>query len=658
VTRTYVTASDQWRECYNSATIIMESSDQTVNRILKVKKRDHFRNRLIQSSLLGLFVTAGNGVSDHVYAQSNDRERKIQQIGLMLPVLNKAIENKPYLADLVVLRAQANFAVGNNEAAEADFKTAEAMHYSTKLYEFNSMRGSNLMLLKKFDSAVATLSKALDLQPNSSVALTNRGSAYLELGKYENALRDSLKAVSLDSNSSAAQGIAGASYFNCAQYQKALSCLNKAIELEPKNFEALQYRGKTYEKLGKKDLASKDLAAAAALGYAPGKSFSEIKDWYSSEQESKSGISKTNLQALVSNIKKGQSLLREGKSVEAMREVDQGLKLSAKNSMLLTLKAAIETYECQYRKAIEDSSLAIASEPDNSQAYGSRGEAHLRLGQFDLARRDLQKAATLSDPVDYQSRLHEIDNLEFDLCHKVSAPDRRWALACTAFLFSQNHQGCSSLAGAELTETFRNRQREKLLPDSWHVTDRKTLLAQLKQLVHHGHNTRWQGMRKVADSDQLLLAFKRDWNNAQDYDKAVELVKEHGTQFGERGILAWDYCRYICLCRWGYQAGYLSESEAWQLMMPMAKRLQELYTSWEAMANEYLIGRDFWWHGKSLREAPNLLLIKQRLLKDPDSPWMQLPWKTAIESKFDDPTIYALIDQALSKDQPSVGAGR
>jgi len=73
---------------------------------------------------------------------------------------------------------------------------------------------------------------------------------------------------------------------------------------------------------------------------------------------------------------------------------------------------------------------------------------------------------------------------------------------------------------------------------------------------------------------------------------------------------------------------------------------------------EYLIGRDFWWHAESFREAPNFLLIKQRLRKDPNSPWMQLSWKTAIESKSDDPTVYALIEQALSKDQPSVEAGR
>lgn len=285
------TSCGQRSEWYNSA-IIMEGSEQTVNGILKVKKRDHFRNRLIQSSFLSLLVTAGNGVNNHVYAQSNEQKRKLQQIGLMLPLLNKAIENKPNSPDLFVLRAQANFAAGNNEAAEADFKTAEAMHNSTKLYEFNNLRGSNFMLLKKFDSAISTLNKALELQPNSSVALANRGSAYLELGKYENALTDSLKAVSLDSSSSAAQGIAGASYFNCAQYQKALLCLNKAIELEPKNFEALHYRGKTYEKLGKKDLALKDLAAAAALGYAPDKSYTEIKDWHSNEQESKSGISK------------------------------------------------------------------------------------------------------------------------------------------------------------------------------------------------------------------------------------------------------------------------------------------------------------------------------------------------------------------------------
>lgn len=65
-------------------------------------------------------------------------------------------------------------------------------------------------------------------------------------------------------------------------------------------------------------------------------------------------------------------------------------------------------------------------------------------------------------------------------------------------------------------------------------------------------------------------------------------------EFGEKSIAAWDYDRYISLCGWGYIAGYLSEEEAWQRIMPAARLLQKTFESWIDLGKNHVVGREFW----------------------------------------------------------------
>ncbi len=74
---------------------------------------------------------------------------------------------------------------------------------------------------------------------------------------------------------------------------------------------------------------------------------------------------------------------------------------------------------------------------------------------------------------------------------------------------------------------------------------------------------------------------------------------------------------------WCHVAGYLEEDEAWEWVLPAARRLQKSYGSWSELGNGYCLGRQFWNPSSSdgrCEQACSALLAK------PSSPWRRLAW--------------------------------
>src|SRR6266513_104793 len=65
--------------------------------------------------------------------------------------------------------------------------------------------------------------------------------------------------------------------------------------------------------------------------------------------------------------------------------------------------------------------------------------------------------------------------------------------------------------------------------------------------------------------------------NPADTARLMKLCREHYRKRGRNSLVGWDYCRYIMLCRCGYQVGFLSEDEAWGRIMPMARAIQAAF---------------------------------------------------------------------------------
>ena len=73
-------------------------------------------------------------------------------------------------------------------------------------------------------------------------------------------------------------------------------------------------------------------------------------------------------------------------------------------------------------------------------------------------------------------------------------------------------------------------------------------------------------------------------------------------------------------------ADYISEEEAWERIMPVAKMLQKTFDSWEDLGRNYIIGRQFWSYKETQRNGYIFEDAYQRLLDMPSSPWNKYPW--------------------------------
>ena len=142
--------------------------------------------------------------------------------------------------------------------------------------------------------------------------------------------------------------------------------------------------------------------------------------------------------------------------------------------------------------------------------------------------------------------------------------------------------------------------------------------------------SRWWGMRSRED---LLEAQHRLATTGH----RAELVHTLGHE-----PLAWDMARYANNIREGVAAGYLEESEAWELYDQVTEVTAQTYDSWAAFTADYIAGRGQWlglsgsepqsrWptaHRRKIEAVDRLL--------DPEnkaSVFNRAPWDTALKAE-------------------------
>lgn len=133
--------------------------------------------------------------------------------------------------------------------------------------------------------------------------------------------------------------------------------------------------------------------------------------------------------------------------------------------------------------------------------------------------------------------------------------------------------------------------------------------------------------------DAALFRAKHPDMEQKTFDRQLAIVNKYGKMFGKKGILGWDYCRLIALCRWGVYCNYITKDEAWQKMMPAARALQLNFKSWEELGLNYVVARQFCSKAETLNSGDAYEANFKKLMTDPKSPWKQIPWNTALVSK-------------------------
>ncbi|CAN5309894.1 hypothetical protein BH11CYA1_BH11CYA1_50560 [soil metagenome] len=315
-------------------------------------------------------------------------------------------------------------------------------------------------------------------------------------------------------------------------------------------------------------------------------------------------------------------------------ETTQNKSVTTNNDSELKKRADSLVDNGEPETAIAVLTTLLQQSPKDGNALYSRGRCYLEIDKPKEARADFDLANEYQpNNTWYRSWGRSPSDHEYDLSHRAKPVAREWAIACSALLFASNGDGLHSLSGQELTEANKSDQA-RVIYDWWRIKTREDLFAQLQALNNNdAYNSLWQSYMKVKAGKikpEEIPDVAADLKTGK-FPERMAIVNEYGDEFGERGINAWDLCRYISLVRWGYLLGFVNENEAYDLIMPVAIKIQKQYSSWKQMNDEYLIGRKFWAFSQWKRDEAKSNRVTKCLLSVKTSPWVALPWKTKLD---------------------------
>lgn len=268
-------------------------------------------------------------------------------------------------------------------------------------------------------------------------------------------------------------------------------------------------------------------------------------------------------------------------------------------------------------------SLAVGERRSFTVAY--EVEAGVDLAQLEFEVVPIPGAAPPSSPPSTPNTTARPDLLNQQAVEPGTP--HAWALAASALLCHLNG-GRDDLLGTHVATAQNMRMEKQALADWWGVNSKEDLLASLDWIDRGGHRQSWDDIASylaLLSEDELQAVLVEV---AKDYETKhqVDMVMEHATALGRKSLLGWDYSRYIYLCRCGYACGYLTDKEAWDLIMPVATMLQKTFGSWEELGQNYLIGREFWSYEQMERDGHTIRRAYETLVSSPSSPWKLNPW--------------------------------
>lgn len=153
-----------------------------------------------------------------------------------------------------------------------------------------------------------------------------------------------------------------------------------------------------------------------------------------------------------------------------------------------------------------------------------------------------------------------------------SHAQERWALAASAILSTYNHESLERISSGGSVIGTRS-----LLQNSWDVSNHDELLKALEWIDEGGHRQMFSALgARTSNLSPEDLTRAVSHLSSEDAN-SVMVAHRYYEKYSAQSITAWDYARYINLCRWGVAAGYISEEEAWPRVMHAAQILQQTF---------------------------------------------------------------------------------
>lgn len=177
----------------------------------------------------------------------------------------------------------------------------------------------------------------------------------------------------------------------------------------------------------------------------------------------------------------------------------------------------------------------------------------------------------------------------------------------------------------------------------WNIEDKASALETVESLKENGHRAKFRECREQLEEMELL-----DYGEEEFVQKLMESgIEENLFRYvivyylyqdglDENAIAAWDLCRVNQLYADFYICEYMTYEEAMDASLENSKILQQMYPSWEAMVDSYMLGYQFWQSDPCMTEdSPTLKRYSYyEILHEMDDGPYTLDWNMELKKSW------------------------
>jgi tetratricopeptide (TPR) repeat protein len=262
-------------------------------------------------------------------------------------------------------------------------------------------QGNTLIQLQRYQEALATYEKAVDIKPDYPQALYGQGKALFQLKKYQESLIAYDQAIQIQPNYLEAWTNRGFVLVRLKRYSEAIATVDKALQLKNDEPQIWQLKGDIFIKISQYNDAIKAYEQAInfqadnpELWYKKGLAFQNLKQYEEAITAYKKTVElKPDHESAWYNL--GNCLVNLNRYEFALQAYDQAVQYNQNNSAAWLSRSNILMTLRRYPEAIDSFTQVIKTNPQQYQAWYNRGWALHQVKRYGEAIESYKKAISL-----------------------------------------------------------------------------------------------------------------------------------------------------------------------------------------------------------------------------------------------------------------------
>jgi tetratricopeptide (TPR) repeat protein len=262
-------------------------------------------------------------------------------------------------------------------------------------------QGNTLIQLQRYQEALATYEKAIDIKPDYPQALYGQGKALFQLKKYQESLIAYDQAIQIQPNYLEAWTNRGFVLVRLKRYSEAIATVDKALQLKNDEPQVWQLKGDIFIKISQYNDAIKAYEQAInfqadnpELWYKKGLAFQNLKQYEEAITAYKKTVElKPDHESAWYNL--GNCLVNLNRYEFALQAYDQAVQYNQNNSAAWLSRSNILMTLRRYSEAIDSFTQVIKTNPQQYQAWYNRGWALHQVKRYGEAIESYKKAISL-----------------------------------------------------------------------------------------------------------------------------------------------------------------------------------------------------------------------------------------------------------------------